>query len=217
MSNYQIANSKHYENKWVLQRLASDFILEDVWELPIRFNKAENDSLYRYRKNAIEPMIKDLFNSTLSGSLFRFRGLLGDFFGIDNSVNRLPIPGCEEVSLAERMTAEDKLKHNPKWNIDIETDNYLSFRTIYCFEDETLNELSNSTEHSLMHWSWIHDKDDMYKVQMAVMVKHRNWVGNIYMKTIRPFRHWIVYPHVFKESMRLWNQYKAKGINNNYP
>lgn len=211
MGNYQIPNYKHYENKWFVQTIASDFMLEDVWELPIRFNKAENDSLYVFRKNAIEPMIKGLFNSTLSGMLFRLRGVLGGLSGIDKKINELPIPGCKESSLAERMTSIEKQKHRSDLDVDLQADNYLRFQTVYSFEDETLDELSNSTEHSLMHWAWVQEKDDIYKIQMGVMVKHRNWVGKIYMILIRPFRHNIVYPYVFSESIRLWNLYKQRN------
>jgi hypothetical protein len=210
MNNFQVLNSKHFENEWLVQKLANDFLLEDVWELPIRFNSAENDSLYVFRKNAVEPVIKDILNTTLTGYLFRFRGLIGDLFGIDKRVNGLPIPGCREVSLAERITRVDKQKHKNELNIDMQRDNYLNFRTVYSFEDETLNELSNATEHSLMHWAWILEKDNIYKVQMAVMVKHRNWIGKIYMNLIRPFRHRIVYPYVLTEIVRRWNLYKRE-------
>jgi hypothetical protein len=210
VGNYRIPNYRHYENKWLVQKLASDFLLEDIWELPIRFNKAENESLYAFRKNAIEPMIKGLFNSTVSGMLFRIRGVLGSLSGIDKKINELPIPGCRESSLAERMTAIEKCKHKSDLDIDLQTDKYLRFQTVYSFEDETLHELSNSTEHSLMHWAWVQEKNDVCKVQMAVMVKHRNWFGKIYMKLIRPFRHHIVYPYVFRESIRLWSSYKQR-------
>jgi hypothetical protein len=209
--NYRIPNFKHYENEWFVQKIAGDFLLEDVWELPLRFNKAENDSLHVFRKNAVEPMIKGLFNSTLSGMLFRLRGVLGGLWGIDKKINELPIPGCRESSLAERMAAIDRHKHKSNLDIDLQTDTYLDFQTVYSFEDETLDELSNSTEHSLMHWAWVKEKGDIYKVQMAVLVKHRNRFGEIYMKLIRPFRHNIVYPYVFGESIRLWNVYKRRA------
>ena len=156
-------------------------------------------------------MIKGLFNSTLPGMLFRLRGVLGRLARIDGKINKLPIPGCRESSLAERMTAKDRHKHKSDLDVDLRADSYLSFQTVYSFEDETLDELSNSTEHSLMHWAWVQEKGDIYKVQMAVLVKHRNWFGKIYMKLIRPFRHIIVYPHVFGESIRLWNTYKHQG------
>ena len=123
MGNYRIPNFKHYENTWLVQKIASDFLLEDVWELPLRFNKAENDSLHVFRKNSVEPMIKGLFNTTLSGMLFRLRGVLGGLSGIDKKINELPIPGCRESSLAERISTIDRHKHKCGLDVDLQANN----------------------------------------------------------------------------------------------
>ncbi len=210
MANFRIPDEHHWENQWVVQKLAHDFILEDVWEYPIRFCEPEGDSLYAFRKHAVQPMIKSLLTSpTVSGSLFRLRKVIGCIFGIDRHVNKLPIPGCKESSLYARMNGEEKHRHNPAMSIDIESDNYLSFHSVYAFTDETLDELSNSTEHSLMHYAWIANTDGTHKVQMAVYVKHRNTAGKVYMELIKPFRHNIVYPYLFDEAIKKWNVYKA--------
>jgi hypothetical protein len=209
MTAFRIQKEKHEEHPWTVQRLAKDFIIEDVWEYPIRFNESEGDSLYAFRKKAVEPMIKSLLKSqTISGTLFRIRKIFGDVFGIDKQVNKLPVPKCAEISLFDRMSAEEKQKNNTSLSIDIESDNYLSFRSVYAFPNETLDELSNLTEHSLMHYAWVKNADDTCKVQMAVYVKHRNVAGKVYMDLIRPFRHHIVYPFLFGEAINMWEQYK---------
>ena len=192
MRNYRIPNERHRENVWRVQKLAQDFLIEDIWEYPIRFYESEGDSLHAFRKQAVEPMIKSLLTSpTISGSLFRFRELFGSVFGVDRQVNRLPVPGCKEISLYDRMDVEEKRRHNPALRIDMESDNYLSFRSVYAFPEETLDELSNLTEHSLMHYAWLKNSDSAHKVQMAVYVKHRNAAGKVYMDLIKPFRHFM--------------------------
>ncbi len=212
MTNFRIPDERHGENQWVVQKLAYDFILEDVWEYPLRFRESDGDSLYAFRKHAVQPMIKSLLTSpTVSGTLFRFRKVIGNVFGIDRQVNKMPVPGCTETSLYDRMSVEEKGKHNPALSIEIESDNYLSFHSVYAFADETLDELSNLTEHSLMHYAWIKKTDGTHKVQMAVYVKHRNVTGKIYMEIIKPFRHFVVYPYLFDEAIKKWNAYKENA------
>lgn len=215
MSIFRIPEQCHLDHPWVVQRLAHDFVIEDVWEFPLRFKEVEGDSLYAFRKHAVEPMIQSLLTSpTVSGSLFRLRKVFGSVFGIDRQVNRLPVPGCKEISLNERLSPEERERHQPSLCIDIESDNYLSFHGVYAFPEETLDELSNLTEHSLMHYAWIRLPNDTCKVQMAVYVKHRNLAGKVYMDIIKPFRHFVVYPYLFEDAIQKWNGYKKRKETN---
>jgi len=43
---------------------------------------------------------------------------------------------------------------------------------------------------------------------MAVYVKARGVLGELYMKLIGPFRHWIVYPALMRQIGRAW---EARG------
>ncbi len=214
--NYRIPNEKHLKNKFLIQKLANDFELLDVWEYPVCFKKTENDSLYKFRKFAIEPTLKNAFNFSLTGILFSFRAMIGKLFRLDKNVNKLPIPDCKEVSLAERMDVKEKSKHSSELNIDIRTDNFLDFRTVYSFENETANEISNATEHTIMHYAWVEGENGCNKVQMATYIKHRNKIGNIYIKLISPFRHKIVYPYLFNEYVKKWSKYKQRTHNKGY-
>lgn len=207
--NYRVPNKKHLENKFIIQDLAKDFELLDVWEYPICFKKAENDSLYKFRKIAIEPTLKNVFNFTPTGILFSFRTLVGKIFGLDKNVNKLPIPDCKEISFAERLSKEQKEMHSSELNIDLRTDNYFDFQTVYSMENETINEISNATEHTLMHYGWIKTENDCYKVQMASYIKHRNKYGNLYIWLIKPFKYWIVYPYLFNGYVKKWNDFKS--------
>lgn len=206
--NYQIQNIEHIKNEWYVQKLAYDFELLDVWEFPFCFKVSENDSLYTFRKVAIEPTFKNVFNTSITGWLFKFRAFVGNVFRIDGNVNKLPIPNSKEFNLVDRMSDTEGLKHSDKHNIDIRTDNYLDFRTVYSFENETLNEISNASEHALMHYSWVKKEDGCFKIQMASYVKHRSKLGPFYIKLIDPFKRKIVYPYLFDEFMRRWKEYK---------
>lgn len=214
--NYKVPNEIHLKNVLVIQKLANDFELLDVWEFPICFKETENDSLYKFRKYAIEPTLKNAFNFSLPGLLFSFRAIIGKLLGLDNNVNKLPIPNSKEISLAERMTENEKSKHSSKLDIDIRTDNFLDFRTVYSFEYETANEISNATEHTIMHYAWVKGENGCSKVQMATYIKHRNRIGNFYIKLISPFRHKIVYPYLFNQYVKRWNKYKQRTHNNVY-
>ncbi len=64
MAKYKIPNERPIKNKWIIQKLVSDFELLDVWEYPVCFKASENNSLYRFRKNA--------FNFSITGIFFSF-------------------------------------------------------------------------------------------------------------------------------------------------
>lgn len=122
--------------------------------------------------------------------LFKFRALVGRVFKIDKNVNTLPIPDSLEFSLIDRMTETERRNHSSHLNIDIRTDNYLDFNTVYSFEYE----ISNASEHALMHYPWVGQTDDSFKIQMASYVKHRSKLGSFYIKLIEPFKQKIVHP-----------------------
>ena len=88
--------------------------------------------------------------------------------------------------------------------MDISTQDYMSFLPVYTFADETLHELSNSTEHALMHYAWSPSGEGKWKVRMAVCVKYRTFYSAFYMSCIRPLRHFLVYSHIFRMCMKHW-------------
>ena len=45
-----------------------------------------------------------------------------------------------------------------------------------------------------------------YQAQMAVYVKPRGAFGRGYMALIKPFRYWIVYPALMRQTERMWNR-----------
>lgn len=188
--------------------MASDFILEDTWEFPYEFRAGDGVDLHMFQKNAIEPMMKDIYDGSLTGMLFRVRKVFGAWFHIDGNLNNFPIPGCREKSLRDRLQESDLAKDRPDRAMDISTKDYMSFQPVYTFADETLHEISNSTEHALMHYTWSPSGEGKWKIRLAVYVKHRTAIGAFYMYAIRPFRHWVVYPHIFRKCMKNWEARK---------
>src|SRR5215472_13822271 len=148
------AASTHTRFNCRVRSLASDFLLEDTWEFPYEFGAEDGVDLHLFQKSAIEPMMKGIYDGSLTGMLFRVRKVFGAFFRIDDNLNNLPIPGCREKSLRDRLQESDLEKDMPERAMDLSTRDYMSFRPVYTFADETLHEISNSTEHALMHYAW---------------------------------------------------------------
>jgi hypothetical protein len=209
---FRVPNSNHFNQKWRVHSLAKDFIVEDTWEFPYFFNKSEGLTLSVFQKNAVEPMMKGVFDKSLTGLLFKLRKTLGRLTNVDKDLNTLPIPGCSEISLKDRLDKSDILKNKKELEMDISTDDFMNFQPVYSFENESLHELSNLTEHALMHYSWVQTLDDRYKIQVTVYVKHRNFRGRLYMGFIKPFRRIIVYPYIFKKCMEYWEKNTKKKL-----
>ncbi len=209
--NFITASSAHTKFNWRVRSLASDFHLEDTWEFPYEFGANDGVVLHLFQKSAIEPMMKSIYDVSLTGMLFRMRKVFGVLFRIDNNMNNFPIPGCREKSLRDRLQEGDLEKDTPERAMDISTQDYMDFRPVYTFADETLHELSNSTEHALMHYAWSPSGEGKWKVRLAVYIKPRTSLSAFYMDCIRPFRHFVVYPHIFKKCMEHWEERKVIG------
>lgn len=203
----KIPNIQHYDFSWRVQELAKDFHLEDVWEFPTLANPAKNHSLYLFRCEAFDPVLRKLQEQGFVGILFKVREWLGLLFGWDASPNTGPIPGCRETSLKERLSEQDRQSHREDLEVHSKTKDFTPFQTVYVFENEVLQELSNRTVHALLHLAWIPKKQSQYTVQLAVYVKPRGWLGAMYMRLIIPFRYLFVYPAFMKLVQAEWQQY----------
>jgi len=193
----KVSNDIHNEHPWVVRRIAGDFELWDVWEFPLRADNSESEDF-----NSFCQVYKDSFKelSGLASFLFKLRQRLGKVFGLDKNMNTLPIPGCEETSVRSRLSEEDE-KRNREAIGDLPP-----FQTVYLFEDERLDELSNDTVHGLMHIGWVKKEDRHYTARLAVYVKPRGRSGKMYLKLIEPFRHLIVYPAIMKMVRTKWEE-----------
>lgn len=190
----RIDTSKHAEWPWRIGEIAPDFELIDAWEIPAEGTLedfAQLDQIFAKLDGDGDT------GSRASRFLFALREWLGQRFGWDDEINMLPIPGCKETSLRERLPAD----------LPAETDDAggrTPFRPIYRTSDEWALELSNSTVHAILHFGWVPQAAGSYRGQMGVYVKHRGWFGRLYMALIAPFRHYIVYPALMRRIERAW-------------
>ncbi len=122
------------------------------------------------------------------------------------ALGSLPIPGCTEVSVSERVSAEDRGRTRPGPELPPSL-RRLGVRPIYVFERDALYEISNSTIHALLHLGWTAGI-----AELAVYVKVRSWVSRLYLLAISPFRHAIVYPSLIRGVSRKWRAARATGF-----
>jgi hypothetical protein len=142
-----------------------------------------------------------------AGLLILLRMHLGEILGLDKNINTLPIPGCQETSIEDRLSIKDRkrsltLSELGKLDRDIDT-----WRIVYLYEDEMLTELSIDLVHVLMHLGWVHKSENYFTAQLAVYAKPRGTLGDLYVKLIMPFRRIIIYPSFMENVKTIWEYY----------
>ncbi len=201
-THLRLAPETHRAHDWRIDAIAPDFDLLDVWRMPMSGGPGRLPDVLA----CVEAMAPDESGTGASGALFRLRGWLGQVFGWDREVNSLPIPGCEETSLRDRLAEDERAPLPPPSGSPFE------FVPVYRDEREAISELSNGTVHAVMHLSWIREGEEDYEAHMAVYVKHRGRLGRLYMGLISPFRHFIVYPAMMRRLGALWRSRGAKPV-----
>lgn len=177
--------------------------MEDVWELPVRGGVGDFDDLIELAATA-DPTDAD---SLATRALWRLRDRLGAWLDLGRisvpdevvGAGKLPIPGRSETSLAARLP--DDLRGTAS-DLDFGS---LPFVPLYRTDVEFAAEMSNPTVHGVMHLAWVAQGGARYQAQMAVYVKPRGLSGKAYMALIKPFRYWIVYPALMRQTERMWN------------
>jgi hypothetical protein len=203
----RIANSAHESGPWRIREIVSDFTLEDVWALPAQGGVEDFEDLLELMASS-DPANAD---SLPTRALWRLRDRLGSWLDLgriaapDASPGGLPIPGRDETSLAGRLP--DDLRGTAA-DVDFAS---LPFIPLYRTDREFAAEVSNQTMHGVMHLAWVEQGAGRYQAQMAVYVKCRGLFGKGYMAAIKPFRHWIVYPALTRQTERMWNSRRARG------
>ncbi len=198
----RLPNEVHESGPWRIREIAPDFIVEDVWALPVH-GGAEDFQVLLDNMVASNPADAE---SLPARFLWRLRDRLGGWFDLgtisdpSDERGKLPIPGTSETSLTGRLP--DELRGTAD---DVQFD-ALPFESLYRTDTEFAAEVSNRTVHGVMHLAWVAQGDDLYQGQMAVYVKPRGRFGQGYMALIRPFRHWIVYPALMRQMERTWSK-----------
>jgi hypothetical protein len=189
----RIPNAVHESRAWRIREIAPDFTVEDVWALPV-YGGAEDFQRLLEVMASLDPTNRVSFATR---ALFRLRWRLGKWFGWDDPVAKLPIPGKRESSLADRLP--DDLRNTAAGL------RFRPFTPLYRTDNEFAAELSNQTVHAVMHLAWVDQGVGRYLGQMAIYVKPRGRFGKEYMALIAPFRHWVVYPALMRQIDRAWN------------
>jgi len=202
----RLPNATHESRPWRIREIAPDFTVEDVWALPVHGGAEDFQALLEQIASS-DPANAESLPTRL---LWRLRDRLGSWFDLggisapidgdpDDAAGKLPIPGTDETSLADRLP--DDLRGTAA-DLDFGS---LPFEPLYRTDVEFAAELSNRTVHAVMHLAWVDQGAGRYQGQMAVYVKPRGPFGKGYMALIKPFRHWIVYPALMRQTERTWN------------
>lgn len=204
----RLPNAAHESGPWRIRKIASDFTLEDVWALPARGDADDFQDLLELMASS-DPANADSLPTRV---LWRVRDRGGSWLDlgrivapIDGDSAKLPIPGRDETSLAPRLP--DDLR-NTATGLTFDS---LPFVPLYRTDNEFAAEVSNRTMHGVMHLAWVAQGGARYQAQMAVYVKPRGLFGKAYMAAIKPFRYWIVYPALTRQTERMWNSRPARG------
>lgn len=189
----RLPDSVHLSRPWRIHQIVPDFRLEDVWALPTPGGADEFPAL-------VEGFVEGDPARTLprpARALWSLRWKLGSLLGLDDEGSGLD---SRVQTLRERLPDDLRAAHGP----DFQT---LPFTSLYLTDDEFAAEMANQTMHGVLHLCWVDErKTGDYRGQMAVYVKPNGLVGNAYMAAIKPFRHLVVYPQMFRAMERRWQE-----------
>ncbi len=191
----RLANAAHEAHSWLIAKIVPDFELLDVWRLPAKGEREEFGELVEL----VTSMNPQRSASRAARALFALRFRMGALLGWDDEAKRLPIPGCVETTLSDRVPVELRDTTTPPIAVSAAT-----FVPIYRTDEEWAAEISNGTVHAVLQLGWVAGHDGVYEGQMAVYVKPRGRLGKAYMALIAPFRHLIVYPAMMRQIGRAW-------------
>lgn len=184
----RIRSAAHFDHNWRIHKIAPDFVVEDVWALPITGGR---DDFQRLLMDFVADSRQRRTDALAVRFLWAFRTRLGNLRGWDTENESL----TQAQSLYARLA--DDLREGPRGPRFTR----LPFSPLYLLDNEFATELLNRTVHGVMHLSWVPD-GDAYRAQMAVLVKPQGMLGRTYMAAIKPFRYLIVYPAMLRQWKR---------------
>lgn len=127
-------------------------------------------------------------------ALLCLRFFVGGVFGWDYTTR-----GSVSESFAQRLTDEDRAR-----SLALAGTPDGSFRIVYRFENEQLDEVINRTVHAAA-LSALAEAADGYRFYFAVYVREVSCFTPLYMAAIDPFRKAIVYPELLRSISAQWN------------
>jgi hypothetical protein len=197
----RIPNAVQEAQPWVINEIARDFKLLDVWSLPAEGSADDFDSLLEIMAS-FDPADA---GSVVSNVLFWVRFRLGELFGWDKVAAR-PIPGATETSLSQRLPEDLRGTAISPAISDAVQEAATGFVPLYRTDDEWAAEISNATVHGVLHLAWVEQDGGRYRGQLSIYVKPRGRLGGVYLMLIEPFRHLIVYPALMRRIERAWDR-----------
>lgn len=200
--------SEHTSRPWRIRAIAPDFVVEDVWDVPVQgVAGAFPDfvALLSGGDQSGDPSTGDFLDSAPARLLWELRDRLGKVLGLGElrpttAGTPLPIPGDQDSSLTARL--DEDLRHTAD---DVRFQG-VPFTPLYRTGDEFAAELSNRTVHAVMHLAWVPRSDGIHQGRMTVYVKPRGRLGVAYLALIKPFRYAVVYPALERYLERAWRE-----------
>jgi hypothetical protein len=200
----RIPNAEQESRPWRIHEIVPDFILEDVWALPMQGGPDDFGAMLDMVRSFDPAKVR----SRPARLLWSLRDGLGRWLDLGEisapvdarGAASLPIPGAEERSLRERLPADLR---DTAAGFDFDA---LPFVPLYRTDREAAAEVSNKTVHGVAHLAWVELGEGEYEGRMAVYVKPRGLFGRAYMAAIKPFRYAVVYPAILGEIGRAWER-----------
>lgn len=192
----RVPNDVHQSRGWVMSRIAKDFDLLDVWELPVE-GEREELATFLEQMATFDPLQGGALPSRF---LFWVRQQLGDLLGWDGGEPR-PIPGCIETSLRDRLPEDLADAPGVEYRLSELAE---GFQPLFRTDDEWAAEISNATVHGVLQVTWVEREEGTYGANLAVYVKPRGLLGGAYLRLIDPFRHLVVYPALLRHVGQRW-------------
>ena len=81
----KINKENHFARLWKVNKIANDFILWDVWEIPIVANNSDTENFRSFYKIVLEIFKKLQTKTTLVSFLFTLRYWISKIFPLDKN------------------------------------------------------------------------------------------------------------------------------------
>jgi hypothetical protein len=191
----RVPNREHTSRPWRIHELTDGFRLEDVWEPEVTFAADDFPRLIEL----VASLDLSKSSSPAVRALVAVRLKLGDLFGWDKPRAKGTGPRSTQSTLRDRLPAD--LRDGPRGPAVAAAPS----TPLYMTEDEWAVELVNQTVHGVIHVGRVPaESSDGFRAQMAIYVQPKGLLGQVYMAGIKPFRHLIVYPVMFRDAEQAW-------------
>ena len=195
------------EHPWVVHQITQDFVLEDLWQFPIRAQSEKGHNLAMFKEEAFEKASRNFAKRGIPRLLWNLRLWLGRVFRLDTNLRSKEEGPLPEHSLRARykgLAIRSQLKER-----EVQDPPDSPFHTVYQLERELLTEIENKTVHAGMHLSWVPLKNGEFTARLAVYVKPKGLLGRFYMALIKPFRRLFIYPAWLKITGEQWQAFTS--------